>query len=275
MTTVTAQPQPIRPAAPGRPPLKLVYIMGTSHSGSTLLDMLISSHSAAVSVGEAKTLTRPRPVRCACGVWPGHACPFWRAVGLEFERETGRSLTAINLDAEDDATARRESAALYRAVRAVSGRSVIVDSSKDLRRLIRLMDGETGLEVIAVHIRRDPRGVVSSEVRKGRSWLRGAWLYAATERAIRTALARRPHVEIRYEHLAGDPAGTLAHLMPRLGLDYEPGQLEWGPRERHNYGGNHVRKTRDSAIRLDTSWRQRLPAPKRLVVRAIAALASL
>ena len=34
--------------------IQLVYITGRGHSGSTLLDLLISAHSEVVSVGEAK-----------------------------------------------------------------------------------------------------------------------------------------------------------------------------------------------------------------------------
>jgi hypothetical protein len=274
MTAVSADLRVLDRSASSGDPVRVVYIIGTSHSGSTLLDMLIASHSRVVSVGEAKTLTRAPSVRCACGVRPGLDCPFWRAVGAEFERETGRGLEAIELDSASDERAQHDSISLYRAVRRVAARPVIVDSSKDLQRLQRLLGLDEAIEVVPVHIVRDPRGVVSSEVRKGRSWLRGAWQYAATERAIRRALRRRPHVEIRYEDLATDPAGTLAGLMPRLGLEFEPGQLEWGPRERHNFGGNRVRKSRGSTIRLDTSWRQRLPRRQRLAVRAIAALAA-
>lgn len=63
------------PAAP------LVYILAPSHSGSTLLAMLLGSHPEICSAGELKA-TSLGPVdayRCSCGKVI-RACEFWHAV---------------------------------------------------------------------------------------------------------------------------------------------------------------------------------------------------
>ena len=45
----------------------LIYITSNSHSGSTLLDMLIGSHSACLTLGEIHKLTLKSEGVCACG----------------------------------------------------------------------------------------------------------------------------------------------------------------------------------------------------------------
>jgi hypothetical protein len=63
---------------------ELLYIVGHSRSGSTLLDMLLGNHSKMVSVGEFKYLTHyvrdAHP--CSCGRLV-HKCPFWTAVASQ------------------------------------------------------------------------------------------------------------------------------------------------------------------------------------------------
>lgn len=60
---------------------RLVYILAASHSGSTLLAMLLGAHKEACSVGELK-LTNLGSIdryRCSCGK-PIRKCEFWSSV---------------------------------------------------------------------------------------------------------------------------------------------------------------------------------------------------
>ena len=71
-----------QPTASNQSDLKVVYVISVSHSGSTLLDLLISSHSTTVSVGEAKRYSpssKSRP-SCACKAPSVWECPFWQRV---------------------------------------------------------------------------------------------------------------------------------------------------------------------------------------------------
>jgi hypothetical protein len=66
-------------------PLRVVYVVGSSHSGSTLLAMLADEHPDVASVGE--TAIKPRIRRegraatqpCSCGSTV-HDCPFWQSI---------------------------------------------------------------------------------------------------------------------------------------------------------------------------------------------------
>lgn len=64
----------------GRRPLN-VFICSAGHSGSTLLDLLLGSHSAAISLGEITQLPKNLALNteCTCGR-PVRECPFWAGV---------------------------------------------------------------------------------------------------------------------------------------------------------------------------------------------------
>ena len=60
---------------------RLVYVLSASHSGSTLLSMLLNTHPAVVTAGELKAehLGDPDRYRCSCHELLKE-CPFWRTV---------------------------------------------------------------------------------------------------------------------------------------------------------------------------------------------------
>src|SRR3546814_21074279 len=54
--------------------------------------------------------------------------------------------------------------------------------------------------------------------------------------------------------------------MPLLGLDYEPSQLDWAAAERHNLGGNRMRRTASSDIVVRDEWRDKIGLPRRALI---------
>ena len=60
---------------------KLAYILAASHSGSTLLSMLLGAHPEAATCGELKAgrFGDVENYRCSCGALI-LKCPFWAAV---------------------------------------------------------------------------------------------------------------------------------------------------------------------------------------------------
>src|SRR5882724_5957010 len=60
---------------------QLAYLMGASHSGSTLLAMLLGAHPEACTVGELKatSLGDAEHYRCSCKL-PIRKCRFWTRV---------------------------------------------------------------------------------------------------------------------------------------------------------------------------------------------------
>lgn len=165
--------------------VRLIYIMGDSRSGSTLLDVLLGSHSGIRGLGELAYF-----VDCAwsserfCGCRELVAkCPFWSDVRARWEAECGvgvhetysllrtrfeklrnyaflfssrlRSLRGFDQYI-------RLTEALFSAISQAAPDQILVDSSKYPVRALAL-SLVPSLEVHLVHLVRDVRGVVASK----------------------------------------------------------------------------------------------------------------
>jgi hypothetical protein len=176
--------------------LRLVYVLAASHSGSTLLSMLLGSHPDLCTVGELKAVIHEdiNRYQCSCGELI-RQCPFWarinalmRKSGFAFDiSEPYTDVKAIRspyvrrllrplhrgawLEHLRDAalrcspTWRREyprvqarTAALIRAVFHLTGANIIVDSSKYALRLKYALRNPA-LDVQVVRLIRDGRAV--------------------------------------------------------------------------------------------------------------------
>jgi hypothetical protein len=237
-----------------REPLRVLYIAGMGHTGSTLLDLLLSSHSRIVSVGEAKTLAG-KPSPCTCGE-SLEDCSFWSAVSRRLENDVGRTLRGLQMLGPEPRFA-EDNAAFFRAVAAEAGTGWIVDSSKNRRRLQALLQSPD-LEIKPIHLVRDPRGVVFSNLRKGRPLERIARSYVRNFERLRSLLDDRPHAVVHYEWLASHPRAALQAIHAWIGLPFEERQLDWGGRERHNLNGNRLRFDSGGPIRVDLAWQSAL-----------------
>jgi Sulfotransferase family len=173
-------------------PLKVLSIMGTTRSGSTILDNVLGSLDGFVSVGEVHYLWERGIIegrRCGCGARVPE-CEMWSQVLSEvmkdldaaaagpdgiaqLQRLTARvrhtpamlcgSVDSIRSDSLLSVYA-RICARLYRAIEQATGAAVIVDSSKRpsdvaLNHLL------PGIESYVLHLVRDPRAVAFSWLR--------------------------------------------------------------------------------------------------------------
>lgn len=182
---------------------RLVYLLGTGYTGSTLFAFLANAHSRIVSVGEATGPVRRHDradYRCSCGATLA-SCPFWQGMveamarrGLTFGPDAWdltfglgndrvarqlaiQSLRDTRLDAlRDLLVARvpgwgrrlreigRRNAAFIDSALEITGKSVFLDASKDASRARLLFRyTEPGLRV--VHFVRDSPGQVSSRLK--------------------------------------------------------------------------------------------------------------
>ena len=168
-------------------------------------------------------------------------------------QETGLRLREIDIDSPDEAVA------------AVSGKAVIVDSSKNVDRLENLLRADL-FPVVAIHPVRSPFGGVHSNAKRGREGLYHTYNYTYAIMKTRQLLERRDHLEIRYEKIARDPRRTVETIMKHLGLAFQPEQLDWAKPVRHNIYGNPMRFATESTIRLDTKWRKGLSLRQKLAI---------
>lgn len=252
--------------------MKIVYIASSAHSGSTLLDLMLNAHSKLVTVGEIKQLPRftaqdKAHKRCTCGAPTVLECPFWAKVAAEVhQRSAGRTLGDLKVDSYDDVEGfRADNRLLFDTVGAISGADIIVDSSKDNRRLKMLM-GTPGLEVLPIFLVRNPKGQILSlrrsaerklvEFGGGLAGLIGHYSYQNL--SIYRIVRNRPHFLVRYEELVRNPTEILSSLMHWIGVEFQPQQLRFADHERHNVGGNRMRRKTSNELRLDEAWRHDL-----------------
>ena len=247
--------------------LRLVYITGKGHSGSTLLDMLIGSHSECITLGEIHQLTLKAEGVCACGAANYRECEFWRDVDSRLRADGLAGLSALHVDSADQDEFRHSNHALFRVLQEKTNARWFVDSSKKLPRLKSLLS-DPSLDVVPIHIVRRPEGVICSNMAKGRDFDSSLRSYYSGLWARYKYLRGRPYILVSYEQLCSRPEYVLTQVMKRLGLSFESGQLDWSSHDHHNVNGNkRTRTTRQSSIRLDERWRRNLSVRQRLLVK--------
>lgn len=291
-------------AALGAQPLRLVYITGVGRSGSTVLDTVLGNHPEIASVGELCNLAERGWVRgeyCACGV-PVRECSWWSDVRRRWASRVGCD------DAEGYARLVRQfeeghlstaqvplrslaqhgdfrrycqwTLALFEAIREVSGKAVIVESSKRAARAWALTQIPQ-IDLRVIHLVRDCRGVAWSLQKKfaedpkrglaslnqtHRAWRAACvWMSGNLQAAwIRRQLPAGHSLRLRYEDYVEHSDEALGALEQLTGLDMSGlreavaagAEMQIG----HTAAGNRVRMNGPVRMRLDRDWMERLSA---------------
>lgn len=257
--------------------MRVIYIAGTSHSGSTLLDLMLNAHPEIFAGGEILKLNRQLKIKdprrdiyapCACGAPSLWQCPFWSRVDARVRATAGKPLIELDmLDYSERDGTRASNAVMFKTVAEISGKNFVVDSSKLPKRLSYLMSLED-LDVYPVHLIREPKGQIHSVRRKHGGLVKHIFRYELVHAQISRLLKAVPHSVVRYEDLVSDPEAALNSVLDPLGLSFDPRQLAWASAEKHEVAGNHMRFDASSALVLDNSWRDGLSAVQKFAIDA-------
>ena len=214
--------------------MKLIYIVGLEHSGTTLTDHLLSRYEGALGLGEVANYFSPKHMenyfqrwgqfddvrRCSCGKdWED--CEFWRDIP---------NLRG-DLSNEDIIEKYRH---LFRRICEFDPTiDIVVDSSKNLKTLLELDAHRETIgfsEIHAVMVVKDPRAFVASIRRKASGngnlfdiirWYR--WWYAANQQILETLEERgRPWSLLTYERLCNDAEALTSEIVRSVERDREP-----------------------------------------------------
>jgi hypothetical protein len=151
--------------------------------------------------------------------------------------------------------------AFIEAVLEVMDKEVFVDTSKGRWRLRSLYD-YSALDVRAIHLVRDVRGVVYSRLRRkadisageaARQWVR-------VNQKLEITLQSLPgdkHILLRYEDLCHDVQGTMEKLFEFCGVVSSDKSIRFDEAP-HHIVGNPMRLGSPSRIKLDERWRSQL-----------------
>lgn len=250
--------------------LRIGYVLSHGHSGSTLLGMLLGAHPEIFNIGEAAQIRPGRDVACACRTRPFSRCNVWREVEREMKASSSIDFASLALDHPDSDIFAEHNLAFLNATARVSGASLLIDSSKRRDRLVRLMALES-LDIAVISLRRDPRGVVYSNVRKRRGTFYSSIRYARTLLGNASFQKGPSHSTLRYEALASEPTAELDRLFTELGLAPSATAIRLEALSSHAVGGNRMRFERLEEIRTDESWKDNLGWWDRLVIVGITA----
>lgn len=150
---------------------------------------------------------------------------------------------------------------LYERVREVTGKNVIVDSSKHYLGAVGLytMRPETTRIILLV---RDGRGVYYSGLKRGfgRRYSLGAWNkhYRRALPLLEKHVHEAHRMTIHYEDLVRDTPGTLDRVCRFLGINFDETMLDFRSTVHHNVNGNDMKFRSASELRLDVAWKEHL-----------------
>ena len=264
-------------------PIKLIYIVGTGNSGSTLLDLLLGSHSRIESGGEIFkfpdffSLASQRAVDkqvCTCGVHVKD-CGYWQRVWQQLH--LGNSSINLDINTQHQKAFEERNLQLISALLALSGKAVFCDSSKGLGRLKRFLKSKF-FDVTIVHLVRDGRAVSFSRQKKAArkanrsdrwseyqdSYFKSLAAWKRENAKIYRRLSTDPRYYcLKYEELVADPHGKLTEILAPIDLKFEDQQLAFWQATHHNLSGNRMRlgltPSTPRVIQRDTSYLENLP----------------
>jgi hypothetical protein len=282
-------------------PTKVLYMLGTQRGGSTIVGRVIGTRPGFAFGGEVRRLwARGVAAGRTCGCGRGFdACPLWSKVlprvlvdGLTAEQVAAwqhevapRAHSWIHAEriVRRDGSARcwpaleHYRAAISRMYQAMADElqaGVVVDTSK-LPADAAVLLGVEGVEPYFLHLVRDPRGVVHSQLRRdsrtggSHRWrvlrLSAAWAlrHGAAGRLAR--LTRRPSpagsLRLRYEDFVADPSGALDQVARLVGTQPvgTSGDGSYDLAEVHTAGGRLPARS-GVRLELDDRWHSQLSA---------------
>ncbi len=291
--------------------IPMVYIMGTSHSGSTLLSFLMNGHPDMICMGESspslKRLHDRDQLNCSCGEVIG-ACPFWNKIfeeawekGVEFKPDSWK-LALINHRPTRNLLFRKRPDAFMEFVRKtgllflsphikkrnaeiatiidtileVSGKSIFVDASKSAARLELLLRNPR-LDIKTIWLVRDVRAVSNSLLRKNYDVPQAAVHWTKTQQGMKNLFNKLPESErmlLKYEDLCTDPEAAIAEVFRFSGAEAFKLPADFKDSV-HHIIGNNMRLRSVSTIQLDEKWKTRLSdSEKQLALEAGGDLAA-
>jgi len=243
-------------AARGAEQLKIVYLMGAGHIGSTVIDVVLGSHPQLESMGElwklAPAWLAGAERSCACGE-SVHVCPFWkearkawaervgdddlaRYISLMQRFEGSRAGWARLLRSATRPTPAfqeyvRRNTALYQAIQQVGGKPFVVESSLSPRRAF-VLALSPEIDLYLIHLVRDGRGVIWSLKNPAKRSVRQSfsgkpawattkyWVTANLQSAFVFSRQRADRrLRLRYEDFVADPRAALGRIGAWIGED--------------------------------------------------------
>jgi len=271
---------------------KVVFTAGTGRGGTTLLNLILGSHSRGFAIGEIFGL--PGRLRESDGApcrFCGRHCHLWTQPFMD--ELIRRYWPARGLRGRLSRLGRRHPG-LYTELFGRIDADALFDASKSLpwlhSRLADRRDWRSASPYLVL-VTRDGRAVINSFRRKDpevpTAEYTSRWMTRMTElERLYADFDPQHRVRIAYERLAASPLATVKHICRVLDLSFEPAMVNYWLHEHHTLGGNkgthyiahqhrHSSTSDDihrpatqqqsyyddhgQSIKLDERWREEMP----------------
>ncbi len=219
---------------PAQPILPIIYILGNSHSGSTLFALLLSAHPDIINLGEFKAPTWTRDRKCTCG----HEipeCPFYFDFFARYNEvrkrifesiKPGSSLgLVLKSNKKNDSESIKELASFYtelsqRVLDHYPQAKYITDSSKSLWMLNAWQQAIPSQDIKIIWIRRHLKPSVASFVKRGHSFITSMVALMTNEQLVKNYLRQNnlSFVEVDYSRFYDDYDTELKKVSDFIGL---------------------------------------------------------
>ncbi len=233
--------------------INLIYVIGVSYSGSTLLSYFIGASKEVLHLGELKRIKHSktnRPNRlCTCGEKVGE-CPFWKDYNFslyEEKRFFTKAKTALKVLLKrtfpTNQLTNTEEHKLLTAIKEDKNNKehYYLDASKSLWRLTYLMNCKD-IDLKVVYIDREIKANVSSfSKRNGKGFWEGLTVYILQHILVKRFLAYHKGIDslsINYADLIQDTNLVMQKIGNFLGLSYDGYEDMLKEREYHVITGN-------------------------------------
>ena len=193
--------------------ITVLNIVSVSFSGSTWVNLMLGAHEAAFSVGEMYWIFRNKAALCGLH---GEDCPIW---------------SQYDVDSDENP---------FVQISNITGKKIlIVNNSQEVAWAL----DDPRIDAKYLWVIRDGRAVAASAMRKdtSRNIFSGAEFWKVRFLACEKRIAQVPQekvMKLGYEACVADPAAKMTQVCKFLGIDFDPGMIDYDNKERHFIGGN-------------------------------------
>ena len=254
------------------PPVPMIFILGNSHCGSTLLSFFLSSHPQIINLGEVKTRTWLKDRYCTCG-HPVDQCQFYHGYFETFNDLKQKAPLSMRNTSPLQFLWRKRipvspspQSAMHSLYDSLQDRihqqypeaMYWIDSSKSIWMLnawLSILPSDT---IRIIWLRRNTKATVSSFVKRGKSFL-SAWMSIRLNDRMTNKFLKAnkiPFLEVRYdrfyEHWADEAKRLSDFLQVNIPATYA------SHANHHVISGNEKTRTEFAThfngLRKDEEW---------------------
>lgn len=251
---------------------KLIAINSLSHSGSTVLSMVLAGHNQLISLGEIFQVLREKPEKwlndpdalCSCGE-KADKCNIWGPALMKIAATPALSITTNKYDNINE----KYQIVLETFNQVAGNDKTAIDTSKGFRHL-KLIAENKNIDSNIIFLMRDARAYATSQTRIARSQNRKGlrklkqstffqlikWYFGNKQRISYIADQKIEAHYTSYEDLCFHSKATVNDICQSLNLDYQEQMIRLTDTNHHILFGNPMRlnKQKQMSLSYDSRW---------------------